>query len=532
MAYIERVFGAAGTGKTTYVYENVLSKLSDAEIKNVMALSFTVAAKQALLNKETRLNERQVRTLHSICFSALNLSPEQLVSTYEIQEFMDANGYPYKPEKIFDDEMSLELVGNTLLKWWGRLHHEAPRYMLSSGKIDIGGFIKDNYDFIQMVGAKTFLDFIKKYSAYLKDIGKFDFDIILYQSFKRGVSIKGTHLILDEAQDLSPLMAAILRDNIENFENVYILGDDDQTIYSALNGAAAEFLLDYPADEDIVLQKSWRLPIRVWKLAMALITKNKRRVHKDFKPRDEEGLVKVHKDLPIDLIKQAYEDNKTTYILCRHKREVGRISRILSRQNIPHGILGYELFDSDTKSILLPALTMYDILREKQDRRITKVMFRSFFSLMTPEMRREIFGEEDWGKVSKDMVLDYGWDWYFKKYPKLRIVDKLPPEMIFLNTDISKHTIRLWNNRRKNISQWQNPKVIVGTIHQSKGLEADRVILNLKVNKYTYESRTSEYERRVWYVGITRAREELHLVMPKSGLWNEEVGYLGLALAE
>jgi superfamily I DNA/RNA helicase len=62
----------------------------------------------------------------------------------------------------------------------------------------------------------------------------------------------------------------------------------------------------------------------------------------------------------------------------------------------------------------------------------------------------------------------------------------------------------------------QDPRIRVSTIHRAKGGEADNVAILMDSTKACVESEDQDAERRVWYVGMTRAKKELHIIL-KSG---------------
>jgi len=67
-----------------------------------------------------------------------------------------------------------------------------------------------------------------------------------------------------------------------------------------------------------------------------------------------------------------------------------------------------------------------------------------------------------------------------------------------------------------------DPRIRVSTIHRAKGGEADNVALLLDSTKACVESPDQDAERRVWYVGVTRAKKELHIIC-KSGQYGFEL---------
>lgn len=60
------------------------------------------------------------------------------------------------------------------------------------------------------------------------------------------------------------------------------------------------------------------------------------------------------------------------------------------------------------------------------------------------------------------------------------------------------------------------PRIKISTIHKAKGGEADNVLLILESSKAASKSKDQDAEKRTFYVGITRAKKELHLIEAKS----------------
>jgi superfamily I DNA/RNA helicase len=72
--------------------------------------------------------------------------------------------------------------------------------------------------------------------------------------------------------------------------------------------------------------------------------------------------------------------------------------------------------------------------------------------------------------------------------------------------------------RRRGENLLAPPRIRLSTIHGMKGGEAQRVVLLTDMAARTHEEarRWPEDESRVWYVAATRAREELHIVAPRT----------------
>lgn len=72
--------------------------------------------------------------------------------------------------------------------------------------------------------------------------------------------------------------------------------------------------------------------------------------------------------------------------------------------------------------------------------------------------------------------------------------------------------------RRRGERFSQPPRIRVGTIHDSKGGERDRVVLLTDMAPRTHQEMAADTdsEHRVFYVGATRAMSELHIVRPRT----------------
>ena len=68
----------------------------------------------------------------------------------------------------------------------------------------------------------------------------------------------------------------------------------------------------------------------------------------------------------------------------------------------------------------------------------------------------------------------------------------------------------------------EDPRIRVSTIHRAKGGEADNVAILMDSTKACVESEDQDAERRVWYVGMTRAKKELHII-EKSGRYGFDI---------
>jgi ATP-dependent exoDNAse (exonuclease V) beta subunit len=75
--------------------------------------------------------------------------------------------------------------------------------------------------------------------------------------------------------------------------------------------------------------------------------------------------------------------------------------------------------------------------------------------------------------------------------------------------------------RRRGESLVKEPRIKISTMHRVKGGEADNVVLLTDISMRTYNemNRNLDDECRVFYVGATRAKNSLHIVMPQTDLF-------------
>jgi hypothetical protein len=70
---------------------------------------------------------------------------------------------------------------------------------------------------------------------------------------------------------------------------------------------------------------------------------------------------------------------------------------------------------------------------------------------------------------------------------------------------------------RRGESITNKPRIDISTIHGAKGGEADNVVLvtDMAYSTWSATKYNADAELRVWYVGVTRAKENLHIIMPR-----------------
>ena len=426
------------------------------------------------------------------------------------------------------------------------------------------------------------------YGAYgnmLRERRKLDFDDMLlscYELFDKRKDIlrawqqKFRYILVDEFQDINQLQYDIVRLLAEPENNLFIVGDDDQSIYH-FRGARPEIMLnftkDYPGAEKVVLDVNYRCSKRILDSAMKVIGRNKTRFQKELSTPNQEGEPvrlceyanprEEYLSVTAELRKRLEqgENLENTAVLLRTNQEAeGLIAAFMERQipftmkeKLPNlfqhwicrNFLAYMRFAQGERSrkLFLEIMNRPNryISRDAiaSDREISFERLRDFYKdkdwmcdrLTTMETHLRILkGLPPYAAINfirKGM----GYEEYLQEYALYRkikpeelgeIMDRLSESAKGMNTlkeweeYIEDYTRKLEEQAGKQ----KKEGVQILTLHGAKGLEFDRVyILNVNEGSIPYRKAVLapavEEERRLFYVGMTRARKFLTLCYVK-----------------
>lgn len=340
-------------------------------------------------------------------------------------------------------------------------------------------------------------------------------------------------LIVDEFQDLSPLQFEIFRLLANYMDLVVIAGDDDQTIFG-YQGADPR-LMNYVPGIEVVLGKSHRVPISVYARALRVITRARHRREKKVIPRKEVGKV-VHKlfyffDFLNLLIKEANEGN-SIFILVRTNRQVMKLGKelILSGVHFDHLKVDYRsIWEAGSKEWGTFRELVYTLLKVKKgeelslDELITILYYSKLINWhlgeeMSEKERQKLIAEQMEKAIKNSKEGQLSFDLLRIKKDPFEVLDL--DKIKALNPKLGETAVNLVKELMKEKSQVVNlpkeAKIYLDTIHASKGREADIVFLiNDLPRKWSNILKTPEEldaERRVWYVGLTRAKKKVYIL--------------------
>lgn len=495
------IYGPPGTGKTTRLLELMEQHIAaGVDPRRIAFLTFTRRARAEALErvgKQFALGKRELpyfRTIHSVAYKELHLKDGDLMTEESLAEFGKLMGCEFS--KAAAGEQAAEGLsgkqGDALLAMdnLARLRGVPIQTVWRAARPDIEW--------------PTVQQFCDSYAHYKASTGLMDFTDVLSAFAHSRLRLPVDVAFIDEAQDLSALQWQAALQSTEGALQ-YIAGDDDQAIYKWA-GAEVELFIRLPG-ERTVLHQSHRLPRTVHALAAQLAQRIRARVPKQFAARDAEGLIARHagaEALPVGNGAQWLWLARNRYLLPPLRQQLERTGVVYAE----HGMSSIR--DSDREAI-------YDWERLRAGKQVEAQRCRGLYQYLRSGAQvarghKALPGVPD-DLPMTDAVLraQHG---LLAEGPWYDVLGNINDNRKSYYRSLLAHhkTLRL------------QPTVQLDTIHGSKGAQADCVALFTDTSRRVWEERATDpdSEHRVWYVGATRAREQLHIVEPQ-GRWHYEL---------
>lgn len=424
------------------------------------------------------------KTLHSLAFSRMGISRNQLMTEGdydEVAKWLKVNKFYLSQTQGFDygyGDKFLELINIA----------KSTRQSLRSIYNNSPLRLKVDWDRLEYVD--------RGLRHYKQATQRYDYSDLLASFVDRSLCPPLEVLIIDEAQDLSALQWQMVDLLAANAKHVYIAGDDDQAIYRWA-GADVEQFIHKPGTVK-VLEQSYRIPASHHEISQKLIRKILDRRTKEFLPREEQGVVRWHRHSEeVDLSTGDW------LLLSRTRSGV----RQLEEEVRQRGLL-YICEDGSSDEKALDAVYLWERLRS--GKRISAEEVRRVYAFMRPETdvqaKHRLLPKADhehWFSI-QELVAEHG----------------------LLTTAPWREALgRLTDNQRQYISAClrrgevlgQRPRITISTIHRAKGAQATNVLMTTDISKrknMLWRQEDFDDEARVFYVGLTRAKRELHLIHP------------------
>lgn len=568
------VLAGPGSGKTTVITHRTKKLIEEYGVNpsNILVITFTKAAAVQMQDRFTRLMDGKYYpvsfgTFHAVYFKILKYA------------------YNYSADNILREEKKAEYIKEII----GKLRLEIDdindfvREVIGEISLVKGEMIDLNNYYSKSCPDESFRRLYKMYNDRLVRENVVDFDDMLVMCYdllvKRPDILKMwqdkyQYILIDEFQDICRVQYEVIKLLAKPQDNIFIVGDDDQSIYR-FRGAKPEIMFqfkkDYEDAEQICLSTNYRSTDEIIKSATILVNNNEKRFFKAIK-----GTGKLGEKVEIATLKNDKEETKYILKLIDNYLKLGyeyNDIAVLYRTNTNPRQLVDKLLEFN-----LP-FRMKDVIPNIYEHWITRDILTyirialgsrsraDFLQIINRPKRyiaRDAFYEEEvsfWNlkeyysdkvyvverierlkydlqwleRMSPYEAINYirhgiGYDEYVLEYAGYR---KMRPEELYEildelqemsseyknYDDWFKHIVEYGEELKKQNAEKVNVKegIELSTMHSSKGLEY-KVVIILGANEGITPYRKAmlkddiEEERRLFYVAMTRAKERLHIL--------------------
>ena len=567
------VVAGPGSGKTTVLTERLVYLLKNgAEAKSCLLLSFTRASSKEMALRFAKRgiagNSPHFSTIHALCLSLLRevrgIEREGLVNLYEKMDWLSA----YFLEK----GIAREEVEELLLNYGNQIS-----YFKSITEEERMHFLREEKN-------EDFLPLFQYYEKMRKLRGKLDFEDLLIEvllELQKNTRIadswksRFSHILVDEFQDLSLIQYAILKALSEKGASLFVVGDEDQSIYG-FRGASPDILFrfagDFPDCERIFLADNFRSKEEIVLLSRRLIGKNKKRFQKPLSGRrgrggkakyflletgvEEAVLLAEHVE---SLLREGCPPEEIA-VLCRSKMQITPLLPGFMERGIPIVVVE-ELSNVFQHFIGKDILAYLRLAKNKESsQELVQILSKPYRGLRREKILHKDSGLSDLKRAAKTRKEREETE---KLEKHLEALSKLNPKeaVLFIRKEIGyeKYLEDFAKKKNKDFTEWwesleeitamsegypdldaffrfvtefnrralerRKPEEEKGirfmTYHSAKGLEFDEVFLPDCIEGIIPDGRAKkpeeiEEERRSFYVALTRARKGIHIYVTKT----------------
>lgn len=280
------VLAGPGSGKTTVITHRIRNLVEEyhADPGSILVITFTKAAAQEMkLRFQALMEGRRLPvsfgTFHGVFFSILK------------------HAYRYNASNIIREEQRMGIIRELMGRYHVDVEDEAEfaNGILSEISAVKGDMINLDYYYAKNCSEELFKKLYQGYMDALVRQRLLDFDdmlVMCYELFTQRKDIlaawqqKYQYILIDEFQDINRVQYEIVRMLAAPQDNLFIVGDDDQSIYR-FRGAKPEIMLgfmrDYPQAKQTLLGINYRSTAEIVDAAGRLIRHNKTRYQKEIR---------------------------------------------------------------------------------------------------------------------------------------------------------------------------------------------------------------------------------------------------------
>ena len=484
------VLGPPGTGKTTTLLNEVDKYLKQTDPDKIGYFSFTQkAAYEARDRAMSRFNYSEddlpyFRTLHSLAFRRLGIKKENVMQKSHYEDLGKKLGIKLDYHDYDNNESGLFTTNSDLLRivQLAKLRGITPEQQYN---------LKEHTQDITEPELKIISN---ELLSYKKQHNLIDFTDMITEFIRTDKSPKFDVVFIDEAQDLSRMQWDMAKSIWDKTQDSYIAGDDDQAIFRWAGADVDSFITQ--KGRLLNLTQSYRIPRAVHDVAMNIVGKISNRLHKEWKPKTETGLLSYHNEFQnIDMSSGKW------LVLARTRYMLNDLENVL----YSNGLYYRNKFKKAYEKDLYEAVMDWESLRKGIN--LNGEQVKRIASYMKPEQ----FSKKRIKEIILDNIYSMG---------ELKLKYGLNTEQVWFEsfTAAPEKQVHYIRKMRKNGEELnKDPRITLSTIHGVKGGEADNVVLLTDLSKNTQSNyeRYPDDENRLFYVGATRTKNHLHIVRPK-----------------
>ena len=580
------VLAGPGSGKTTVVTKRVQYLVQDCSISpsSILVITFTKAAAAEMKERFTRLMEQQAQppggygnvsfgTFHAVFFNILKFSygftVANIITEETRRQYLKESADQMKLEIDDENEFLTGIAGEISL--------------IKNERVELEHYFSKN------CSEEVFRKIYEGYEERKKRARLIDFDDMLVYTWEllsqrkdilSAWQKKYQYILVDEFQDINRLQYDILRLLAEPENNLFIVGDDDQSIYR-FRGARPEIMLnfrkDYPQSGQVLLNDNFRSTTQIVEAAGRVIARNKTRFPKNIIARGGDGALVQSLEFPdqqqeCDYILREIQNwqarggsLRQVAVIYRTNTQPRVVIQKLMEYNLPFRVrdqvpnlfqhwIARDLFcymrlamGSGLRKDLLPVLNRPKRYLSREclnDERISWEYMLNFYKdkrYVCDRIERLQYDLKMMSRMGPFAAINYirhviGYEEYLKEYAGFRRMNV--EDLLEVLSDLQEsareyHTYDEWfvyiekyteeMEQLKKRQQEVRDGVHLTTMHSSKGLEYEKVfILDAAEGITPYKKAVLEpdleEERRMFYVAMTRAKKELTIC------WTKKVG--------
>jgi len=497
------IIAGAGSGKTRTISHRIAYGIATGEYaeSRVLALTYTNRAAAELRSRLRLLGAPgvQVRTFHAAALAQLQFFWPQLTESMApklvtqkasmVNEVLDAMNIRVSEQERMALQAEIEYLRYAMLEIDQYESLERPRLSLNAAR---------------------FVDFFKRYEQFKQQKRIVDWEdaILLTCGLLRNETRMLSHVqqqyryfTVDEYQDISPLQQSLLETWLGERDELCVVGDPRQTIYSfagATSGYLTGFLNRFPNANIIELDRNYRSSVEIVELAN-----------------------RVAPELPLTSVRQLSSRPKAVSYASAASESVSIASEI-SELSKTRPLSSISVL-ARTNSQLMPIEKELQKLGIECQLRGSGRFFRrpdvmqasaAIRALRTMETQEPLFVE-----VSK-ILSALGWSSQPKKTESWEALNWFVEVLDELGTPTLDEYLRELDDWERSGHEPQREAVTLATIHGTKGLEWESVFL-IGVNQgifpigYAQSDAEKAEERRLFYVAVTRAQSNLQVSYSK-----------------